>query len=95
MNLGWNLRELVRKRDLDVQRRWRDGQLEWNTMLNVLWCLPVEDNFRVHLAQLVDLDVGHGHVVILHLRLLSMLLPRQHVIVHLLVKHAFFQKKSN
>ena len=36
-------------------------------MLRVHWGLAVKDDFRVHLAQLVDLDVCHGGVVVHHL----------------------------
>lgn len=93
MDLGRNLGELIRQSDFDVQGRWRDGQLERDTVLHVLLCLLVEDDFRVHLAQLVDLNIGHCRVLHL-LAWLMFLLTRQHIIVHSLVEHAFI-KKSN
>ena len=93
MDLGWHLRELIRQRDFDVQGRWRDGQLKWDTVLHVLWRLSVEDHLCVHLAQLVDLNVGHGRILHL-LAWLLFILPRQHIIVRSLVEHALI-KKSN
>ena len=91
MDLGRHLGELIRQSDLDVQRCRRDGQLKWNSVLRVLLRLPVEDDFRVHLAQLVNLNIGHGRVLHLLAGLLLML-SRQHVIVHSLVEHAFIKK---
>ena len=91
MDLGRHLWELIRQSDFDVQGRWRDGQLERDTVLHVLLCLLVEDDFRVHLAQLVDLNVGHCRVLRL-LAWLLVMLTRQHIIVHSLVEHAFIKK---
>ena len=60
-------------------------------MLHVLRCLAEQDDFWVELAQFVDLNVGHGDIVVHHLlaKLLLVLLFGQHVIVHSLIEHAF------
>ena len=84
VDLRRHLREQIRQRHLDVERRWRDIQLEWDAMLLVGRVLPIQHRFRVHLAQLVDLDVRHRCVLG---DLLSRLLRRhsltcQHIIIH-------------
>ena len=58
-------------------------------MLRVLRRLFVEDDLWVHLPELVDLDVGHGHVVVHHL-VAAHVLPGQHIVVRTCVVHDAF-----
>ena len=51
-------------------------------MLGIRSSLSIHDDVRVHLAHLVDLDVGHGLIVHLATHIVMLLsLARQHVIV--------------
>ena len=88
VDFGRDLGELGRERDLDEEGCGGDGELEGHAVLGVLRRLAVKDDVGVHLAELVDLDVGHGLVVRHHLLthlVMRLLLAREHVVV--LVKH--------
>ena len=64
-------------------------------MLRIRSSLSIHDDVRVHLAHLVDLDVGHGLIVHLATHIVMLLsLARQHVIVdvcHLLISLNYYQ----
>ena len=62
MDLGRHLRELLAQRDLNVEGRRADRELERHTVLLVRLRLLVEERVGVLLAQLVDLDVSHRGV---------------------------------
>ena len=88
VNLRRHLRELRRQSDLDVEGCWRDRKLERHSVLSVLGSLSVHDGLRVHLTKLVELDVGHGGIVGLHLltsHLLGGSLASHHIVLALLI----------
>ena len=84
VDLGRHLGEQVRQRHFDIEWCRRDVELEGHAVLLVCWVLPVQHRFRVHLTQLIDLDVSHssvlGHLLTGLLRWHS--LTSQHIIVH-------------
>ena len=76
--------ELIGQSDLDVKRGRRDRELQGDTVLDILSCLSVQDDIGIHLAELVDLDVGHRRIIVHHLltRLhLRRPLAGQHIVV--------------
>ena len=62
MNLRWHLRELLGKCDLNVEGCRGDCELQRYTVLLIHRCLTIEERVGILLAQLVDLNVGHGRV---------------------------------
>ena len=75
--------ELVGQSNLDVKRSRRDRELEWDTVLDILGSLSVQNDVRVHLTQLVHLNVHHSLRLIHHaIVLLRSPLAGQHIVVH-------------
>lgn len=81
MELGWHLREVFAKSDFDVEGCRRNVQLQRDTMLCICCSLSIHDDVWVNLADLVDLDVGHGLVVHTSRIDMAVSMTRQHVIV--------------
>ena len=73
MNFGRHLGEQVRQSDLDIEGSGGDCKLERDSMLRVLRCLSIHNDLRVHLTKLVELDVRHGSVHVVHLLWLHLL----------------------
>lgn len=74
MHFGWNLRELVRQSDLDEERSWRDIELQRHSVLRICGRLPEKQSVWVHLAKLVQLNVGHRCIHLLASATLHLLL---------------------
>ena len=93
-----NLRELVRQSDLDIKRSWRDAELQRHSVLLVSRRLPEEQGVWVHLAELVQLNVGHRcvHLLATTTLLLLLLLAGEQVVVGatLGIPHLVFRSRS-